>query len=71
MRNIRQRGRSYEANMDPAYLVTVEEGYRSYMQTLEPARCLFIDVDGMDFVRSEADFEAILQRILQAALQLP
>ena len=41
------------------------------MQTLDPARCLFIDVDGMDFVRSEADFEAILQRILQAALQLP
>ena len=71
MRNIRQRGRSYEANMDPAYLATVEEGYRSYMQTLDPARCLFIDVDGMDFVRSEADFEAILQRILQAALQLP
>ena len=67
MRNIRQRGRSYEANMDPAYLKTIENGYREYMKTLDPARSLWIDVTDMDFIHNEADYREVLSRIQAAA----
>ena len=70
MRNIRQRGRSYEANMDPAYLKTIENGYREYMKTLDPARSLWIDVTDMDFIHNEADYREVLSRIQAAARRL-
>lgn len=70
MRNIRQRGRSYEANMDPAYLKTIENGYREYMKTLDPARSLWIDVTDMDFIHNEADYREVLSRIQAVARRL-
>ena len=63
MRNIRLRARSYEQDMDPAYLRRIEEGYLAYVKTLPPGKGLVIDVTDMDFVNREQDYEEILHRI--------
>lgn len=67
MRNIRQRARSYEQNMDPGYLRMIESGYREYIRTLPPEKSLVIDVSDMDFVNREEDYRRILCLIAQAA----
>lgn len=63
MGNIRLRARSYEQNMDPNYLLKIEQGYEAYLKTLDPQKVLVIDVSEMDFMNREEDYLEILRRI--------
>lgn len=65
--NIRKRGRSYEENMDPDYLESIEKGYFEYVRLLPESRFLLLDVRGMDFVGNPEDYRRILARIIEAA----
>ncbi|MEM1216720.1 MAG: deoxynucleoside kinase [Bacteroidota bacterium] len=57
--NIRKRGRSYEQQMDPAYLLQIQNAYFDYFRTVTDIPILILDVEQLDFVRQPAHFAAI------------
>lgn len=68
LQNINQRGRSYEMDMDPAYLKMLEEGYFKYIKTLPAEKTLVLDVTGLDFVHRQDHYQYILSEIIRASL---
>ena len=62
--NIRKRGRSYETNIQKAYLKEVQEGYFGYFKSQTELKILVIDGASIDFVNKRSDYELIKQHIL-------
>jgi len=60
IRNIRKRGRDYEQEIDSSYLSQIEKGYFSYFKLLPDFPILLIDMNLLDFVKNELDFQKIL-----------
>lgn len=58
-RNIRQRGRPYEQQIKDSYLERVQEMYMQFIRQY-PMRILMVDTTQTDFLRSPADFRALL-----------
>jgi deoxyadenosine/deoxycytidine kinase len=63
MDNIRQRGRSYEQDMDPAYIEELNEAYNYYFFRYTKSPLLIVQTTDIDFVHREADFEELARRI--------
>lgn len=67
LERIDERGRSYEADMDPDYLQQLSEDYRSYIPEFEEAYpdipVIHINGDEVDYVRNTADMAAILSQV--------
>ncbi len=63
MRNIRQRGRPYEANMDPQYIAALNEAYTYYFFRYTKSPLLIINAERIDFVKNPADLEELLRQI--------
>ncbi len=63
MENIRERGRSYERNMDPAYIEALHTAYNKYFAHYAKSPLLTVDAAGIDFVKNEEDFEELVQQI--------
>ena len=70
IQNIRQRGRSYEQNIGPAYLEKINQGYLDYIKSFPEQHNLIIDISKMDFVENPNDYELILERIQKFAVKL-
>lgn len=64
---IARRGRSYEQQMDPAYIATLGQAYDDYFSEPGPSPVLTIECAALDFVNSPADLQYVAERI-QAAL---
>ena len=63
MENIRMRGRDYEQNIKPEYLKKLQQGYFEYFRSLHNQKMLILDVNKMDFVNSQQDYETIERTI--------
>lgn len=61
--NIKNRGRSYEQQIQDAYLEKINQGYLDYIKTKTDLNVLVIDVSGKDFVENQADYIAVLNAI--------
>ncbi len=60
--NITERKRSYEQNISETYLKQLQEGYLSYFNQVRTSqRVLLLDVSKADFVKSQSDFDKIVQ----------
>lgn len=70
LERIDERGRSYEADMDPDYLQQLSEDYRSYLPEFEEAHpnipVIHINGDEVDYVRNTADMDAIVSKLDEA-----
>jgi len=64
LENIKNRGRSYETNIQKAYLKEVQEGYFGYFKTQTAMKILVIDTSNIDFVNKKSDYELIKEHIL-------
>jgi len=64
-RNIRNRGRSYEQEIQDSYLENIQNGYLDHIKKLSGQRVLIIDTNNIDFVNTPADYEAILDLVNQ------
>jgi deoxyadenosine/deoxycytidine kinase len=62
--NIQKRGRSYETNIQKAYLKEVQEGYFGFFKSQIDLKILVLDTSNLDFVNKEADYEKIKKLIL-------
>ena len=63
MRNITQRGRSYEANMDPKYIEELHEAYTYYFFRYVKSPLLIINAEHIDFVKNPGELEELVRQI--------
>lgn len=64
-RNIISRGRSYEQDIEHEYLERIQSGYFDFIRQQNDLRILILDVNTIDFVHSENDYNKILDIIMQ------
>lgn len=55
-KNIRQRGRPYEQNIDYSYLEKIQSGYLDFLRQQPQLRVVLVDTNNMDFVNREKDY---------------
>lgn len=68
LHNIKKRGRSYEQEIPAEYLEKINQGYLDYIKTQTDLNVLIIDVSALDFVKKQADYVYLLEKIQQATL---
>ncbi len=59
LNNIRERGRSYEQEIDADYLKKIQDGYFTYLRSVEDFPVLLVAADELDFVKKENDYRWI------------
>lgn len=62
---IHKRGRDYENSISIDYLSRLNERYEAWISTYDKSKMIIIDVDGIDFVENEDDFNTIIAKIDQ------
>ncbi len=65
LENIRQRGRSFEKDIEPQYLKKINEGYFDFIKSQPQHAIKIIDISEMDFVKNRKDYLYILREILK------
>lgn len=65
MRNIAQRGRAFEAEMDPAYITRLHHAYNDYFRRYTKSPLLIVQVAEADFVADPSHLDSILRRIAE------
>ena len=68
LQNIKKRGRSYEQEISAEYLEKINQGYLDYIKTQTDLNVLIIDVSELDFIKNQADYVLVLEKIQQATL---
>lgn len=63
VRQIQQRGREYEQQMQIDYLAGLNDNYEEFIYHQYPGRVLTIETDNMDFEHNPAHFAEILNKI--------
>jgi deoxyguanosine kinase len=63
LKNIAERGRTYETFITKEYLEKITQGYFSYFRQQTDFPILIIDTNGIDFVDKPADFERLTTTI--------
>jgi len=63
MDRIIARDRTYERNMEPAYIDRLRTTYDAFFSAYAAAPVLTIDTNNLDFVKNDADREAVFTRI--------
>ena len=64
MTRIRWRGRSYERDMEEAYIQTLNEAYNYFFFHYDDTPLLIVNTNELDFVKNRRDYEDLLSRIL-------
>ena len=63
---IRRRGLTYEQNIQPDYLRRLNEAYMQFFHRYQAAPLLIVNAASIDPIHREADYEQLLERILNA-----
>lgn len=63
MDNIRRRGRSYEAKMDPEYIRALNDAYNYYFFRYYQSPLLIINAAEIDFVKNENELDELLRQV--------
>ena len=63
---IRRRGLTYEQSIQPDYLRRLNEAYMQFFHRYQEAPLLIVNAASIDPVHREADYEQLLERILNA-----
>ncbi len=63
MQHIARRGRSYEQDMDPAYIAALNEAYNYYFFRYRKSPLLIINTAEIDFVANPDDLEELIRQI--------
>lgn len=61
LENIKKRGRSYEADISPAYLEKLNNTYMDFFKQQDKSKVLIVDSSELDFVSRKDDFNYLLQ----------
>ncbi len=64
-KNIKKRGRDYEQDISEEYLEKLQNGYFDFFKKQEDIAFLIIDINTLDFVENQDDYEKIKNVIFQ------
>lgn len=64
-KNIIKRGRDYEKDIEHEYLERIQSGYFEFIKQQQDLRILILDVNHVDFVHNDSDFQKMLGIICQ------
>ncbi len=64
LENIRNRGRSYEKDIEGAYLEKIQQGYFEFIKSQNDGTMRIIDISDKDFVTNRGDYLDILKEIV-------
>jgi deoxyguanosine kinase len=64
-RNIKKRGRDYEQGISDEYLTKIQDGYFDFFKKQEDISFLIIDINNLDFVENQGDYEKIKKVIFE------
>jgi len=65
LKNIKQRGRSYEKHIRYEYLKEVQEGYFGFFKSQQEMKILVIDTSQLDFVNRVSDLQLLKKVIFE------
>lgn len=63
LENIKTRGRDYEQNIQPEYLMNINKSYLSYIKSQNNIKIKIIDISGKDFINNREDYLSVLEEI--------
>ena len=63
LENIKNRGREYEQNIQPEYLMEINKSYLSFIKSQSNIKIKIIDISELDFVNNRSDYFSILEKI--------
>jgi deoxyadenosine/deoxycytidine kinase len=66
MDNIKKRGRDYEQQMDPNYLLKIQQAYFDFFRTVKDIPIVVLDVQSIDFVQNPEHYQSIVQLLQQS-----
>ena len=69
-RQIKRRGRDFEINISPQYLLDLNQHYEDWISSYELGKVIVINVNELDYVKRPEDLEFVIQQV-EAALQAP
>jgi deoxyadenosine/deoxycytidine kinase len=69
MRNIKNRGRYFEQNIQKEYLVKIQEGYMDFFRHQKDLTIVMIDINDIDFVHKTSDFDKLTELIFSHEYQ--
>ncbi len=64
-KRVAKRGRSYERNLDAAYLQRLSDAYIRFFHDYDAAPLLIVNAAEIDLVGSQQDYQALLDRIAE------
>lgn len=67
LKNIRNRGRSYESDITAEYLEKIQDGYFSFFRQENNIPFLILDTTMIDFVENQEDYAKIKQLVLEGS----
>ena len=62
-KQISKRGRDFEMNIDPNYLISLNSLYEDFVNLYTHGKLLIIDVNNLDYAESEKDFHYVVDII--------
>jgi len=65
MRRVKRRGRPFEHNLSKEYLAEVSEAYNHFFFHYTETPLLVVNVNDLDFVNNEEDFEDLVKQICE------
>ena len=63
MKNIKNRGREYEKDIKPEYLLSLQNAYFDYFRTVTDIPVLIIDVEGTNFWKKKKQYKQLVKLI--------
>tara|TARA_R100001369_G_scaffold954_3_gene3080 strand:+ start:33836 stop:34978 length:1143 start_codon:yes stop_codon:yes gene_type:complete len=63
LENIKSRGRDYEQNIQPEYLMEINKSYLAFIKSQSNIKVKIIDISELDFVNNRKDYLHILDKI--------
>ncbi len=66
LENIKKRGRDYEQNIQPEYLININKSYLNFIKSQSNMKVQVIDISGLDFVSNRKDYLWLLAEIDKA-----
>ncbi|WP_291868610.1 2-amino-4-hydroxy-6-hydroxymethyldihydropteridine diphosphokinase [Maribacter sp.] len=69
LENIKKRGRDYEQNIQTDYLEKINRGYFDFLKGYPKKNSLVIDVSELDFVSNKTDYDVIIKKIQDLAIE--
>jgi deoxyadenosine/deoxycytidine kinase len=65
MKNIQQRGRDFEGNINREYLKRLEKEYFNYIRQQNDKRIVVLDMNNIDFVQDQSDYESVKEVVFK------